>query len=120
MRVRTRIKAGGNGVPNQGTEKIFEPLSGSLVVRKTYSSHGDLSRTDWNSLRAAAVNAGGMSDVPAAYAAIKSAWDALESGRGGWLDRMTTGTNGTETALLRAGEVWSFVGQGEIPSPPQP
>lgn len=110
----------GDGVPNAESDKIFEPLSGALTMRVTFASHGDLTRSQWNDLRAAGLNAGGMSDASAAYAAIKSAWDGLQSGRGTWLDRVTTGANGTETDLIRRGVVWHFVGQGDIPSPPQP
>ncbi len=110
----------GNGVINVGNDPIFEPTNGSLIVRLSLGSHFDATRTQHNDLRAAGVNAGGMSNVSAAYAAIKSAMDGMESGRSGWLDRWTTGDNGTETDLNRRAVVWHYVSRGEVPSPPQP
>lgn len=110
----------GDGVPNQMPAVVFEPTTGNLVVQFTFAQHGNLTRTQFNNLRAAGVNAGGMANVPAAYAAIRGAWDGVQSGRDAWLDRMTSGVNSAETDLLRRGVVWAFVSRGEIPSPPQP
>lgn len=110
----------GNGVPNAGNESIFEPTTGDLRVRFSLGSHFDLDRSQHNAIRAAGLGAGGMSDVVAAYAAIRAEMDAIEGGRGAWLDHYTTGQNSTETTLIRRGAVWHFVARGEIPSPPQP
>lgn len=110
----------GNGVPNAGTEKIIEPTTGNLICRLTLSSHNDLTREQSNDIRAAGLTAGGMSNVTAAYAAIKAEMNDIEAGRGVWLDHYTTGINNTETSLQRRAIVWLYVGQGEIPAPPQP
>jgi hypothetical protein len=107
----------GNGVPNQGNDSIFEPLSGDFLVRISFSQHFDLTASQWNACRTAVVNAGGMSNVAMAYTALRGAMDGIESGRDAWLDRMTTGTNGTETDALREGQVWRFT-WGAIPSLP--
>lgn len=112
--------AAGDGVPNQMPTLVFEPTTGDFTVQFTFAQHGNLTRTQFNDIRVAGVNAGGMGNVTAAYNAIRGAWDSVQSGRDAWLDRMTTGVNGTETSLLRRGVVWAFVSRGEIPSPPQP
>jgi hypothetical protein len=110
----------GNGVPNQESNVVFEPLSGDLVIERTFRQHFTLTRTQHNTVRAAALNAGGMSNISAAYTAIRGAYDGIESGRDAWVDRMTTGVNQTQTDLLRRGEVWYWSTTVEWPSPPQP
>lgn len=110
----------GNGVPNAGNDTIFEPTTGDLLVRFSLGSHFDLDRGQHNAVRAAGLAAGGMSDVSAAYTAIRAEMDAIESGRAAWLDHYTTGMNSAETTLIRRGAVWHFVARGEIPGAPQP
>ena len=110
----------GNGVPNAGSANDFEPTTGALVVRFALGSHFDLTRTQHNDIRTAAVNAGGMSNLTAAYAAVKSAMTSISSDRGAWLDHYTTGRTSTETDQIRRGTVWHFVSRGDIPAPPSP
>lgn len=110
----------GNGVPNQGSELIFEPLAGDFLFRRTFAQHFDLTRTQHNTVRSACLNAGGMNNVSAAYTAIRGAYDGIEAGRDDWLDRMTTGTTQGETDDLRRGEVWYWSNAPDYPSPPQP
>lgn len=110
----------GNGVPNEQPHIIFEPTTGALIYRMEFATHTDLTREQHNAVRAAGVNAGGMSDVSAAYAAIRAALDEAVEGRDVWLDRFTTGADSTETGLLRRGVVWGFVSRGDIPAAPQP
>jgi len=110
----------GNGVPDAGHELDFEPTTGELRVSLTLRSHITLTRAQHNDVRAAGLNAGGMSDVSAAYTAIKAEINDIEAGRGAWLDHYTTGMNGTETDNIRRGVVWHYVARGDIPSPPQP
>jgi hypothetical protein len=109
----------GNGVPNQENHVIFEPLSGDLGIRLVFAQHMDLTRAQSNTVRAAVLAAGGMSNVTLAYTALRGALDGIEPGRDVWLDAMTTGADGTETALLRRGRVW-LATLAEIPSPPVP
>ena len=110
----------GDGQPNAGHANDLRPLTGDLEIVIGFSQHGRLPRTDYNTLVQAALDAGGMSNVTAAYAAYRSAYDALESGRGAWLDRMTTGQNSTETTALRRAEVWNLCARGLVPAPPTP
>ncbi len=110
----------GDGVPNDGPFLDFEPTTGEFHVDLCLGSHIRLTRTQHNDARAAAVTAGGMSDVSAAYAAVKSTLDSAHSGWGAWLDHFTTGQTSTETSNRRRGVVWQFVARGEIPAPPQP
>lgn len=110
----------GDGQPNAGHANDLRPLTGELDVVIAFSQHGRLPYTTYNTLVSAALAAGGMSNVSAAYTAYRDAWDALESGRGAWLDRMTTGQNSTETAALRKGEVWNLCSRGLVPAPPPP
>lgn len=110
----------GDGVPDQGHPLDLRPLTGDLDVTILFSQHGKLSRTDYNTLVQAALDAGGMSNVSAAYIAYRNAYDALQSGRGAWLDRMTTGATSTETTNLRRGEVWLLCSRGLVPAPPTP
>ena len=120
MRALTHIRAGGNGVVNVGSGNDFRPTTGELVHRFCLGSHFDLTRSQHNDVRAAAVTAGGMNDLTAAYAAVKTAMASIDSDRGGWLDHYTTGRTSTETEQTRRATVWHFVARGEIPSPPSP
>ena len=110
----------GNGVPDQGTDKDFEPLSGDLTLTRYFRQEFKLTRTQHNAIRAACLAAGGMSNVSAAYTAIRGAMDTIEDGRDTWLDRMTTGQSSGETDLLRRGEVWYWSTEPEYGTPPQP
>lgn len=110
----------GDGVPNNEPHIIFEPTTGNLTFRLQFASHMDLTRTQHNDVRAVAITAGGMSNVTAAYDAIRSELDSIDSGRDTWLDRQCEGADATETGLLRRAVVWDFVSRGDIPSPPTP
>ena len=110
----------GNGVPNAGGVLDFEPTTGELVYRFTLGSHFDLSRTEHNTIRSAALAAGGMNQVGDAYNAVRTAMAAIDSDRAGWLDHYTTGRTSTETEQIRRGVVWHFVARGELPGAPQP
>ena len=110
----------GSGVVNQQGPFDFQPTTGALTIDLCFAQHMPLSRTQHNDIATAAINAGGMSNVSAAYTAIRGALDTIEDGRDAWLDRMTTGQNSTETDLLRRGVVWRYVTLGVISSPPQP
>jgi hypothetical protein len=110
----------GQGPPDITSALDFEPTTGNLVHVLLLETRIHLTRTQSNTVRADAVAAGGMSNVSAAYAAVKSAMETIETGRGAWLDHYTTGMSSTETDLIRRGVVWQYVARGDIPSPPQP
>ncbi len=110
----------GNGVPNAGHDLDFQPTTGDLVVKFHLGSHFDLSRTQHNAIRSAALAAGGMNQIGDAYNAVRTAMAAIDSDRSGWLDHYTTGRTSTETDQIRRGVVWHFVSRGDIPAPPAP
>lgn len=110
----------GQGPPDVVSTLDFEPTTGGLVHVLALETRIHLTRTQSNAVRADAVAAGGMGNVTAAYAAVKSAMESIETGRGTWLDHYTTGMDSTETEQIRRGVVWQYVARGEIPSPPQP
>jgi hypothetical protein len=96
------------------------PNTGDLTLTLTFESRFPLTRAQHNTVRAAAVTAGGMSNVTAAYAAIRGELDTIRDGADVWLDRWSTGVDGTETTRIRAAVVWQFVSRGEVPAAPQP
>lgn len=110
----------GQGPPDVWSAVDFEPTTGDLWHALVFETRFSCTREHFNTLHAAAQAAGGMSNIPAAYSALRTAAEALETGRGAWLDRNTTGGSQTETDLLRRGVVWQYVSRGTIPAPPQP
>ena len=110
----------GQGPPDVTSALDFQPTTGDLDHILLFETRIHLTRAQSNAVRADAVTAGGMSNVSAAYTAIRSAMESIETGRGAWLDHYTTGMTSTETDLIRRGVVWQYVARGDIPIPPQP